>query len=189
MTEPHRTESFHESLPAVGKAGTWFIVTAIAFIVLGTVAIFYPFVTGLAVTTVVAWLLMIGGMMHLISAFRGGGAGQVIWQIVLAVLYVFAGLYFLSNPLISLATLTMFLSVVLFAESLISLAAYFSTRGLEGAGWLLVNAVVSFLLAAMIWRQWPSTSVWFVGTLVGVNLIVRGFSRLMFGTAAKQLAA
>jgi uncharacterized membrane protein HdeD (DUF308 family) len=49
-----------------------------------------------------------------------------------------------------------------------------------------VNAVVTFLLAVMIWQQWPSISVWAIGTLVGVNLLVNGFSRLMLGTATRS---
>jgi uncharacterized membrane protein HdeD (DUF308 family) len=69
-----------------------------------------------------------------------------------------------------------------------TVARYFATRHVQGSGWLLVNAVVSFLLAVMIWRQWPSISVWAIGTLVGLNLLVDGFSRLMFGTAARSIA-
>jgi uncharacterized membrane protein HdeD (DUF308 family) len=53
---------------------------------------------------------------------------------------------------------------------------------------MLVNAVVTFLLATMIWLQWPSISVWAIGTLVGINLLVNGFSRLMYGTAARSFA-
>jgi uncharacterized membrane protein HdeD (DUF308 family) len=49
-----------------------------------------------------------------------------------------------------------------------------------------MNAAVTFLLAFLIWRQWPSISVWAIGTLVGVNLLVNGFTRLMFGTAARS---
>jgi uncharacterized membrane protein HdeD (DUF308 family) len=41
----------------------------------------------------------------------------------------------------------------------------------------------------MIWRSWPSSSAWAIGTLVGVNLMIGGFSRLMLGTAARKLAA
>ena len=186
MATPHRIESFHDPLPLAEKAGTWFVVTAIAFIVLGMMAIIQPFVVGLSLATLVGWLLVIGGVMHGIAAFRVEGFGHAFWQVMVAVCYVVAGFYFLTHPLIALGTLTLFLSGVLLVEACMNVVAYFSMRGEEGAGWLLVNAAVTFLLAAMIWRQWPSISVWFLGTLVGVNLIVSGSSRLMLGTAARS---
>jgi uncharacterized membrane protein HdeD (DUF308 family) len=170
----------------VEKAGTWFIATAVAFIVLGTLAIMAPAVAGIAVTTLVGTLLIIGGVMHGIGAFRGGGVGRTIWQIIVTAFYVIAGIYFLTHPLIALTSLTLFLAVVLFVEGCMNVVAYFATRHEGGSGWLLVNALVSFLLAVMIWQQWPSISVWAIGTLVGVNLLVNGFSRLMLGTATRR---
>jgi uncharacterized membrane protein HdeD (DUF308 family) len=173
-------------MPLVEKAGTWFIATAVAFIVLGTLAIMAPFVAGIAVTTLVGSLLIIGGVMHGIGAFRGGGVGRTIWQIIVTAFYVIAGIYFLTHPLIALTSLTLFLAIVLFVEAIMNVVAYFSRRREDRSGWFLVNAVVSFLLAIMIAQQWPSISVWAIGTLVGVNLLVNGFSRLMLGTATRS---
>jgi uncharacterized membrane protein HdeD (DUF308 family) len=67
--------------------------------------------------------------------------------------------------------------------------AYFQTRGEQGAGWLLIKALITLLLGGLIWRHWPSSSVWAIGTLVGVNLLMTGISRLMFGLATRRLAS
>jgi uncharacterized membrane protein HdeD (DUF308 family) len=37
--------------------------------------------------------------------------------------------------------------------------------------------------------HWPSSSVWAIGTLLGVNLLMTGFTRLMFGLAARKLVS
>ena len=65
--------------------------------------------------------------------------------------------------------------------------AYFRSRGEGGSGWLLVNALITLLLGGLIWFHWPSSSVWAIGTLVGVNLLMTGISRLMLGLAARKL--
>jgi uncharacterized membrane protein HdeD (DUF308 family) len=39
----------------------------------------------------------------------------------------------------------------------------------------------------MIWRAWPASSVWVIGTLVGISMIFSGFSRLMLSLAAKRV--
>jgi len=44
-------------------------------------------------------------------------------------------------------------------------------------------------LGGLIWFHWPSSSVWAIGTLVGVNLLMTGISRLMFGLAARKLTS
>jgi len=186
MAASNPSETFQNPMDIARRAGNWFIAIAVVFILLGTLAIVAPLVVGLAVTVLVGWLLIVGGVTHEIGAFRSTGIGRAIWQVIVGILYVGAGLYFLTHPLIALGTLTLFLAVVLFAEGVMDVVAYFATRGAEGSGWLLVNAIVTVLLSAMIWRQWPSISIWAIGTLVGINLLFNGFSRLMLGAAARS---
>jgi uncharacterized membrane protein HdeD (DUF308 family) len=172
----------------VTKAGRWLTVMGIVFVVLGLLAIVEPAVAGLAVAILVGWVLIFGGVAHGISAFGAGGAGRVIWQLIVAAIYLVAGLYFLTHPLLGLGTLTLYLAVVLLVEAAIEIVAFLGGRE-GGSGWRLVNAIVTLQLGGMIWRNWPSSSAWAIGTLVGVNLMITGFSRLMIGTAARKLAA
>jgi len=172
-------------MPFVEHVGKWFIGLAIAFIILGTLAIMMPFVAGLAITTLVGVLLLVGGVMHAIGGFRGEGIMHKVWQFVIAFFYVVAGLYFLANPLIALTTLTLFLAAVLFVEAIVDIVAYFQRRRVEGSGWLLVNGIITFILAVLVFRHWPAISIWAIGTLVGIDLIVNGFSRLMLGSAVR----
>jgi uncharacterized membrane protein HdeD (DUF308 family) len=170
-------------------ASGWFIAMAVVFIILGMLAIIEPGVAGLAVTMLVGWLLIFGGGAHFIAAFSGGGAGRVLWQALIGIVYVVGGVYFLMHPLLGLGTLTLMLGIIITAEAVFEIIAYFRMRGQSGAGWMLMNAVITLLLGALIWFHWPSSTVWAIGTLVGVNLIMTGFSRLMLGLAARKLAS
>jgi uncharacterized membrane protein HdeD (DUF308 family) len=188
MVAANRPVGFQGSATSVEKSRGWFIAMAVVFIILGMMAIIEPMVAGLAVTVLVGWILMLAGVMHLVGAFGAGGAGRVIWQVVLGTIYVIGGLYFLTHPLLGLGTLTLFLAGILMIEAVVRIVAYVSTRGEGGSSWLLVNGLITILLGGMIWRHWPTSSVWAIGTLVGVNLLMSGFSRLMLGTAAPTLA-
>jgi uncharacterized membrane protein HdeD (DUF308 family) len=141
------------------------------------------------VTVLVGWLLVIGGLVHLVQAFSSGGIGRAIWQVILAVIYVIGGGYFLTHPLLGLGTLTLLLAAILLGEAVLGIVAYFQARGADGASWLLVNGIVTILLGGLIWIHWPSSSVWAIGTLVGVNLLMTGISRLMGGTVPLGLEA
>ncbi len=59
------------------------------------------------------------------------------------------------------------------------IGSFFALRSAKSSGYLLVNAGFSLLLAFLIWRNWPYSSSWAIGTLIGVNLITTGFTRLL----------
>jgi uncharacterized membrane protein HdeD (DUF308 family) len=173
----------------VKKATGWFIAIAVLFILLGIFAIAEPWTAGLGVTLLVGWLLVIGAVAHFIAAFKGGGARHVILQVLVGIVYLIGGLYFLTHTIMGVSTLTLLLSGVILAEGVLEVVAYFRLRSMHGASWLLINGVVTPLLGGLIWFHWPSSSVWAIGTLVGVNLLMTGISRLMLGLAARKLAS
>ena len=187
MATSNATEGLRGPGTLVKKATGWFIAIGVLFIVLGIFSIAEPFAAGLGVTLLVGWLLVIGAVAHFIAAFKGGGAKHVILQVVVGIVYLIAGLYFLTHTIMGVSTLTLLLSGVILAEGVLEILAYFRLRSMHGASWLLINGMVTLLLGGLIWFHWPSSSVWAIGTLVGVNLLMTGVSRLMLGLAARKL--
>jgi uncharacterized membrane protein HdeD (DUF308 family) len=59
----------------------------------------------------------------------------------------------------------------------------------SGSGWLLFDGIVTLALALMIGGSWPFSTVWAVGTLVGVSMLFSGISRLMISSAIRRIAA
>jgi len=176
-------------LKATRRFTGWYIAAAVLFIVLGFFAILEPAVAGLGVALLVGWLLVLGGIAHFVSAFDGGGARRVTLHVLAGIVFVLGGLYLLMQPLLALGTLTLLLALVIIAVGVCEIIAYFRHRSAQASGWLLFNGIIALLLGGMIWFHWPSSSVWAIGTLVGVNLLLTGFSRLMLGLAARGLAA
>jgi len=164
----------------------WYIVAAILFILLGMFAIIEPAVAGLGVALLVGWLLVFGGICHFIAAFSGGGVGRVLFQILAGIVFVIGGLYFVTHPLLALGSLTLLLAGVIIAVGIFELITYFSRQGEQASGWVLFNGIIAILLGGLIWFHWPSSSVWAIGTLVGVNLLLTGVSRLMLGLAGRR---
>ena len=104
-------------------------------------------------------------------------------HVALGLVYACAGAYFLWNPAVGLIALTLLLAVLLFVEAGIEMVAYSAQRREPGAPWLLVNAFITAVLGTLIAMRWPTTAAWAVGTLVGVNLITTGVSRLMLSAS------
>jgi len=174
-------------LRVVKKITSWYVVAAVLFIVLGLFAIIEPAVAGLAVALLVGWLLIFGGASHLIGAFKGGGAKQVIFQLLIGIIYLISGFYCLTHPLLAIGTLTLLLASVILVEGVLEIISYFRLKGEDASGWMLLNGIITLLLGGMIWFHWPSSSIWAIGILLGVNLLMTGMTRLTFGLAARKL--
>lgn len=187
MATASPSEGLRSPMGFAKKVTGWYIAAAVLFIILGMFAIIEPGVAGLGVTLLVGWLLVFGAVMHFIAAFKGGGAKQVLLQVLIGILYLIGGLYFLTHTIMGVATLTLLLAGIILAEGVLELIAYFRLRKEGASGWMLLNAIITLLLGCLIWFHWPSSTVWAIGTLVGVNLLMTGITRLMFGLAARKL--
>src|SRR5882757_3336403 len=88
------------SLPAqpVHRSSGMSIVIAILLILAGLAAICLPFIAGIAVSIVVAWLLLFAGVVHLFFGWHTRSAGAVIWKILVGVAYLFAAFYIMDHP-------------------------------------------------------------------------------------------
>lgn len=169
------------------NAINWSIALSVLLILAGVFAICIPGVSGLAVTLFFGWAMIISGITHFIFAFKTHTTGGRIWEAIIGAVYLFTGFILLTHPLDSLLVLTLVLACYLFFEGIVEFIHYFQLRPRHGAGWLLVDGVITLILAVMIWRSWPVSSVWVIGTLVGISMIFSGFSRLMLSLAAKRV--
>lgn len=174
-------------LAAAKQISGWHISVAVLFIVLGMFAIIEPGVAGLGVTVLVGWLLTSGGVTHLIAAFKGDGEKQMILRVIIGIVYLIVGLYFVTHPRLAIGTLTLLLASALLVGGVLEIIAYFRSKGEGSSKWMLLNGMVALVLAEMIWFEWPSSSVWAIGILVGINLLMTGMTGQMFGLAARNL--
>jgi uncharacterized membrane protein HdeD (DUF308 family) len=169
------------------KSMTWSIVLSVLMIVAGILAIVIPPVAGIAVTIFIGWLLIFSAVAHFVFAWHTRGAGAILWEVLLGIVYFFAGIYLLWNPVVGLVSLTLGLAFYLFAEAVLEFILAFRLRPLPGSGWLFLDGIITLILAIMIWRTWPASSPWALGTLVGVSMLFSGISRLMLSMAARSL--
>ncbi|MDE1177496.1 MAG: DUF308 domain-containing protein [Edaphobacter sp.] len=175
------------SVPTItGKAINWSILLSILLIIAGFLTLMIPFIGGIGIAIFVGWAMVVSGVTHFIYAFKTHAAGSLLWELLLGAVYLITGVYVLLHPLAGLASLTLLLAIYLFVEAIFEVIHYFQVRPRSGAGWLLLDGLVTFVLALMIWRSWPASALWAVGTLVGISMLFSGFSRLMLALAAKR---
>ena len=173
----------------VRSAANWSIALSILMMVTGGIAVFAPGITGVAVTLMFGWLLIVSGILHLVYAFYADRPGGAIWEILLAVFYAAIGVYLLANPVVGLGALTLALAIYLVAASAVEFVMAYELRPIAGSGWLVFDGIVTLLMAVFIASGWPATSAYAIGTIVAVSMFFSGFTRLMMSIAVKQVVA
>ncbi|HTA49192.1 MAG TPA: DUF308 domain-containing protein [Verrucomicrobiae bacterium] len=172
----------------VKQASTVSILWGVLLIVFGMVAVASPFLAAVAVNVVVAWLIVLAGVVHLMLAVRAHGAGSMIWKLLVGIAYLCFGGYLIVHPLVGVASLTLLLATLFLVEGVLDVVLFFKMRPLQGSGWVLTDGIVTLLLGALIYLQWPTSSAWAIGTLVGISMIFSGVARVMMSLAVRKVA-
>jgi uncharacterized membrane protein HdeD (DUF308 family) len=176
----------HSPVDIVRQASTWSIVWGVLLIILGVLAVGSPFLAAVAVNAVIAWLIVLAGVVHLILAFHAHRVGSFIWKLLVGLAYLCFGIYLIMHPVLGVTSLTLVLASLFLVEGVLDIVLFFKMRSMQGSSWVLGDGIITLLLGLMIYLQWPSSSVWAIGTLVGVSLIFSGVARVMMSLAVRK---
>ncbi len=152
--------------------------------VLGILAVLFPFVTGISLSILLGALLVVGALVHVAHAFSGGWK-RFVAQGLLAVIYAVAGIALMANPVVGLTTLTIILVAFLLADGILEIVMGYRLRGERGGSSLIVSGVLALVIAGLIWAGFPSSALWAVGLLFGVNLLVTGVSMMLMARGSR----
>ena len=178
------------SLGTIAKQSVgWSIALSVLMILAGVLAIIVPAAAGIGVTIFVGWLIVFSGAAHLVFAWHTRTTRGFIWELLVGIVYLAVGCYVLFQPVAGLASLTLALAIYLLAEGILEFVLSFRLRPMPGSSWLLVDGIVTLILAVLIFRSWPSSAPWVIGTLVGISMLFSGGSRLMLSMAARNVVA
>lgn len=151
-------------------------ILGLLMIVLGLLAVARPFFASVAIEIYIGWLFIFSGILQLIYAFQTRDEGQFVLKLLFGLLHISTGLLLLFYPLQGAVSLTLVIGSFIFAGSMTQIVQAIQARPAPGWPWTLFSGLSGLLLASMILLQWPSSALWFLGLLVGIELMTDGFS-------------
>lgn len=182
---PTPVESAAAMRAALAENRGWFTGLGIMLIVLGALAIVFPFLSGIAVTVLVGWLILIGGILQILHAFSVKKWGGFLLSLLIGVVYLLAGGWLAVVPAAGMVTLTILLSAAFLVQGGIETVMAFRIRDHKGWAWMLVSGVIALLVGALIFAELPSSAGWAIGLLTGVNMMSSGFAFVFLARAAE----
>jgi uncharacterized membrane protein HdeD (DUF308 family) len=170
----------------IKKRAGWSILMGVLLAILGVFLIAYPLAAATMTTLIIGWTLLFAAGAQIVFSFSSHSAGRFFLKLLLGIVYGIAGFALLSSPLRGVATLTAFLGSLLLVYGVVDVALAFQMRPIEGWGWFLADAIASVLMGLLILARWPSSSIWAIGTLVGLAVLMAGISRIMVGSGIRR---
>jgi uncharacterized membrane protein HdeD (DUF308 family) len=187
MLDIRRIEMATESLTDdIKKRSAWSIFMGVVTAALGVFLIIYPFATATITTVLLGWTLIFVSIAQFVFALHSQTVGNFFLKVVLSLLYGFCGIALAFFPIEGLAALTGLLGTLLLVYAGVATVTAFQVRPVEGWGWFLADAAASLLMGILILAQWPSSSLWAIGTLVGVSVLMGGISRIMIAAKIRS---
>lgn len=137
----------------------------------GLAAIIFPLTAAVTLEILFGITLVLIGISQLVCAARMNrwkGASVFVAGSVVALL---AGGLLLSYPLAGVVTLAVLIGSFLLAGGILRMALSLRLRPDDGWGYLLANGVAAILLGGFIMFGLPSAAGWFLGLMVGFDLL------------------
>lgn len=164
------------------------IFLGVLTVIFGVMAVGAPLIMGVAVSMFVGFLLLGSGIARIVHALKSRQWGTGFWGTIIGLLGVAAGLLMIFRPIVGLMTLTLLLAIYFLVDGICEIIAAFKIKPDQGWGWVLFNGIIALLLGIMIWRQWPVSGAWAIGVLVGIHILITGWTMIILGTGARRIA-
>lgn len=133
-------------------------------------------------TLFIGYTAIVVGAFEIIHAFWTKGWGGLAWQLLLGALYVAFGVMVVSQPVSGALILTFVLGLMLLASGLVRI--FTGIRNWGSLGWMMIiSGAFGVIAGLIILTGWPTTGIWVLGLLLGIDLIAHGVAWLTYAWA------
>ena len=107
-------------------------------------------------------------------------------QLFVGILYIMAGMVIRDVPVESAGLLTLFIGATFIVVGVFRIVVALVVRFPQW-GWALLNGIVTMIAGIIIYDTYPSSALWVIGLLVGLDLLFNGWTWIMLSLAIRNL--
>ncbi len=154
-------------------------------VVCGIVALSYPFITTVSVAVVLGAVLLVAGIATIVSSFWTGSWSAFLVQVLVGILYTVVGMMTMEAPVAASGALTLLVAAMFIVGGIFRMAAAIMIRFPQW-GWVLLNGAVALVLGILLYRQFPESALWLLGTIFGIDMILYGWVWIMLALELRR---
>ncbi len=161
-----------------------YIFNGIVFLILGLVALAAPLVAAEFLFMLIGALLLLTGILQAVVSFTA----KSHWSYyVTSAIAMIAGAVLIFQPEAGIYVFGIVIAIFLLLQGFMQLFYAGVYAPFRGWGWMLASGLLSIALATFIFLGWPLSASWLFGFLIGINLLLFGFSLIMIATNVDRL--
>ena len=145
-------------------------IAAVFLIVASIAAILLPFASATLLTIGLGGIVFVAGINQLLRIGDIPNNQGKLFKGLSGLLYIVGAVFILIDPIDSEISLTLFAGVLLLVEGLMELATGASSHA-PASGLVVVDGIVTAILGLLLVIEWPSDSLWALGTIFGVSWV------------------
>jgi uncharacterized membrane protein HdeD (DUF308 family) len=157
----------------------WDVLFGVLLVIAGFIVLAHVALAGVISVLFTGWMLLIGGVVLVVGAVVNWSDPPRRWGLASGALIGVLGLAFVRNPGIGLLTLTLIAGSLLFVGGILRLVLAFQPGMPRGL--LLFSGIITLALSLLILIGWPASALWFLGTVLGIELIIDGITMALTG--------
>ena len=158
-------------------------ISAVLLVIAAIAAILLPFVSATLLTIGIGGIAFAAGIGQFLRLGDESNSQGKLFRVLSGLLYIGGSIFILIDPIDSEVSLTLFAGILLLVEGVMELASGASASGPAG-GLSLVDGILTSLIGVLLVLEWPSDSIWALGTLFGVALFTSALK--LFSSPAEQ---
>jgi uncharacterized membrane protein HdeD (DUF308 family) len=180
------SDGFMAGLEEVRKSWSWFLVLGILLMILGVACVGKAQTATTFSILALGWVLVISGVLWLINSFRTFGWPIFFIYLLNALIRGVTGYLLIRHPDAGAAGVTMLLAALFIVGGMFRITGA-SVIQFPWWGWTALAGLVSIGLGVFLLATWPSASTFFVGMVIGIDLIFDGGALVAFAGAIRAL--
>ncbi len=162
------------------------VVIGVIELIAGIFLLSYSFWAGMASIWIGGFLFLFMAGIQLVHLFTSSKK-SIFWNLLSVIMYLIVGVFMISNTLQAMAVWTLVIGIYILVAGIARTAMALQFRKSPGFGWALFSGIVSLILGGIVTFTWPQSSLWLLGTIVAIELIMTGWLLIVFGSSASRL--
>ena len=166
----------------------WWIIllTGIAGIIFGILALFWPKLTLVTLVYMVAIMTIVGGAVGLFEALANIKKDRLWWlALIFALANIGVGVFLVRNPLITAAIFVILLAVVIFLRAIFDLVVASYMEKEEGR-WLWIVTGLLGIIASLTIMFYPVSSSLAFTWVLGLYALIHGITTVAFAAQIRK---
>ncbi|MFF4760885.1 HdeD family acid-resistance protein [Streptomyces sp. NPDC001292] len=176
-TGPHPGGDPADVLAGLGSSWSWLLASALATLVPGIIVLAWPNETLHVLAIVIGLYLLVTGAFRFVAAFSREEHGERLPRLLVAVLFVLAGVLCLRHPLQTIAALSLIVGIVWLLSGMLTAYTALALRSLPHRG-ILLGAAALAIVAGVVVLALPTQSALVLTRLLGLWLVLLGLVEL-----------